>query len=129
MKEVSVFVDESGDLGTESRRYLVCLVFHDQAESIEEQVHRYNNALPQSGLNPCVFHFGPLLNGHEAYEGLDISTRKRYLSKFMVVANDIAWSNNNGVTRGIYDTGLKHFDCGVKTRGKGCYGKTRDDLP
>lgn len=25
MREISLFVDESGELGTESRRYLVCL--------------------------------------------------------------------------------------------------------
>lgn len=34
MSELSVFVDESGDLGGVSNYYLVTLVFHDQCDAI-----------------------------------------------------------------------------------------------
>ena len=34
MRELSVFVDESGDIGSESRYYLLALVFHDQADDL-----------------------------------------------------------------------------------------------
>lgn len=36
MSELSVFVDESGDLGGVSNYYLVTLVFHDQNDAIVE---------------------------------------------------------------------------------------------
>ena len=37
-KELSIFVDESGDRGSKARYYLLTLVFHDQADSIAEAV-------------------------------------------------------------------------------------------
>ena len=36
MRELSIFVDESGDRGGKARYYLLTLVFHDQADSIAE---------------------------------------------------------------------------------------------
>lgn len=86
MSELSVFVDESGDLGTESRWYLVALVLHDQSDSVEEQIRSYHHALDMSNLLPITFHFGPLINGNEDYANLDVDVRKQYLSKFMVLA-------------------------------------------
>ena len=92
MKELSIFVDESGDLGTESRRYLVALVLHDQHESIESQVHRYSQALATAGLVPTTFHFGPLINGKDDYADMPIDIRKQYLSKFMVFAQHVPFA-------------------------------------
>ena len=89
MKELSVFVDESGELGSESRRYLVALVLHDQADAVDSQVRRYYVALESSGLSAKTFHFGPLLNGHDEYEGLPLGVRKLYLAKFMVFAQHV----------------------------------------
>lgn len=40
-KELSIFVDESGDRGGKARYYLLTLVFHDQADSIAEAVTGY----------------------------------------------------------------------------------------
>lgn len=37
-KELSIFVDESGDRGSKARCYLLTLVFHDQADSIAKAV-------------------------------------------------------------------------------------------
>ena len=37
-KELSIFVDESGDCGGKARYYLLTLVFHDQADSIAKAV-------------------------------------------------------------------------------------------
>ena len=34
MKELSVFVDESGEFGSSSKYYLVTLLFHDQSIDI-----------------------------------------------------------------------------------------------
>ena len=41
MKELSIFIDESGDFGEARERpayYLVTFVFHDQVNNIEQQV-------------------------------------------------------------------------------------------
>ena len=45
MKELSVFVDESGDFGEYSHNcpyYVVTLVTHEQENSINEQVEKLN---------------------------------------------------------------------------------------
>ncbi len=45
MKELSVFIDESGDFGEIKERpayYLVTFVFHNQDNAIEEQVSKLN---------------------------------------------------------------------------------------
>ena len=43
MKELSVFIDESGDFGeyaSHSPYYIITMVFHDQSIPITEAVHR-----------------------------------------------------------------------------------------
>lgn len=55
MSELSVFVDESGDLGGVSNYYLVTLVFHDQNDAIVERIDRYERALSQSSLPNSLF--------------------------------------------------------------------------
>lgn len=44
-KELSIFVDESGDRGGKARYYLLTLVFHDQADSVAEAVTGYEAKL------------------------------------------------------------------------------------
>lgn len=44
-KELSIFVDESGDRGGKARYYLLTLVFHDQADGIAEAVTGYEAML------------------------------------------------------------------------------------
>lgn len=81
-KELSIFVDESGDRGGKSRYYLIALVFHDQADEVAEQVAEYERRLAECGLPDIPFHSEPLLNGHKDYEDLDVETRKRLLVSF-----------------------------------------------
>lgn len=50
MPEISLFVDESGESGTESKYYLLTLVFHEQDSSIDKQIELYENALHDKGL-------------------------------------------------------------------------------
>lgn len=74
MRDLSIFIDESGDLGETSEYYLLTLVMHDQSDSIDADIERYERSLPN--------HVGPLLNGHDDYELLDISQRRASLSCF-----------------------------------------------
>ena len=82
-KELSIFVDESGDRGGKARYYLLTLVFHDQANSsIAEAVTGYEAKLARADLPNIPFHSEPLMNGHKDYEFLDIEQRKVMLAYF-----------------------------------------------
>lgn len=51
MKELSIFVDESGDFGrvdNSSPYYLVTLVFHSQADDISAQLVKLNKELKEN---------------------------------------------------------------------------------
>ena len=51
MKELSVFIDESGDFGPYNRNsqfYIITLVFHNQQVNIEEQIIRLNQSLKKN---------------------------------------------------------------------------------
>lgn len=85
MPEISLFVDESGESGTESKYYLLTLVFHEQNSSIDKQIELYENALHDKGLPDIPLHTSPLLNGHDDYEGMDIQDRKRLLQAFFTM--------------------------------------------
>ena len=63
-RDLSIFVDESGDRGGKARYYLLALVIHDQADSISDKVARYEESLLRSDLPNIPFHSEPLLNGH-----------------------------------------------------------------
>lgn len=84
MSELSLFLDESGSDNLHDTYYIIALVVHDQAEDLGESIDHYQRALRQQGLPDIPFHATPLLNGHDAYEGMDIATRKRLLSAFRV---------------------------------------------
>lgn len=48
MKQLSIFIDESGDFGEVKERpayYLVSFVFHDQAKSIAEMAARLEDSI------------------------------------------------------------------------------------
>ncbi len=84
-RDLSIFVDESGDRGGRARYYLLTLVIHDQSESIAEKVARYEESLLRSDLPNIPFHSEPLLNGHGPYEGMPIAQRKKLLYSFGVM--------------------------------------------
>lgn len=85
MKELSIFVDESGGQGGHSKYYVLTLVFHDQDDDLTSQVEKYKIGLSRRGLMDIPFHAGPLLTGHDEYEHLDLRTRKSYLSLFFLL--------------------------------------------
>ena len=50
MRELSIFVDESGSDGLSDRRYLITVVMHDQSEIITNSIEAYEGALRAKGL-------------------------------------------------------------------------------
>lgn len=84
LRELSLFIDESGSDGLKDRYYLLTLVLHEQDVRIEESIHLYERSLAQKQLPDIPFHASPLLNGHGGYEGMSLAERKRLLSAFRV---------------------------------------------
>lgn len=84
MRELSIFVDESGSDGLSDRHYLLTVVMHNQSDSIATSIESYEGALRAKGLPNIPFHASPLMNGKDLYSGLDLGTRKMLLSSFRV---------------------------------------------
>lgn len=84
-RDLSVFVDESGDRGGKARYYILTLVVHDQSVRISDKVARYEESLVRSEIPNIPFHSEPLLNGHGPYEGMPIESRKKLLYSFNVL--------------------------------------------
>ncbi len=70
-KELSIFVDESGDYGSKARYYLLTLVFHDQAVRVTGPVAGYEAKPARTGLPNIPFRSEPFMNGRKDYEFLD----------------------------------------------------------
>lgn len=92
MKELSVFVDESGDLGGESKYYLLTLVFHDQIDNLSHTISLYEQSIASRGLPNAPFHFNPLLRANEEYWSLDASLRSKLLMSFSTFAQHTPFS-------------------------------------
>ena len=75
-KSLSVFIDESGDFGTydkEAPYYLVTMLFHDQENSIKDELTRLDNSLLQKGfIQPHHLHTGPLIRREEVWRTLRV---------------------------------------------------------
>ncbi|WP_417294648.1 hypothetical protein [Ellagibacter isourolithinifaciens] len=56
VRELSIFVDESGSDGLSDRHYLLTVVMHDQSESIADSIAAYEGALRAKGLPDMPFH-------------------------------------------------------------------------
>lgn len=90
MKELSVFIDESGDFGEIKEQpayYLVTFVFHDQDNRIEEQVSKLEESVRDSGFNVEYIHTGPLIRREEVFARYSIDERRKLLYKMLHFVN------------------------------------------
>ena len=84
MRELDIFVDESGSDGLSDRYYLLTVVMHDQSDDIADSIEAYEGALRAKDLPDIPFHASPLMNGKDLYSELDLRTRKMLLGSFRV---------------------------------------------
>lgn len=82
MREMSIFVDESGDQVGRSKYYVLTFVFHNQAYSLAKALEEHRIGLMRRGLRDIPFHAGPIMSGHDEYGGMDFPTRKTYFTLF-----------------------------------------------
>ena len=92
MKELSIFIDESGDFGDysfHSPYYIITMVFHDQSVDIQEQIRHLDIELSYLGLNNLCIHTGPIIRKEEIYKSMDIFERRRIFNKMMAFIRSI----------------------------------------
>lgn len=86
MKELSIFIDESGDFGDYDFRspyYILSMVFHDQSIAIIEEIKKLENALSHLGLPGHCVHAGPVIRQEAEYRFVESNIRVKIL-KYMV---------------------------------------------
>lgn len=86
MKELSVFIDESGDFGEIIERpayYLVTLLFHEQKNDIASQVKKLEDSTKNSGYDFEYIHTGPVIRREDIFSGLSIDERRKLLFKML----------------------------------------------
>lgn len=87
IKEISVFVDESGTFDSDSASsqfYVICMVFHDQIKDIGQAIEKLNSELRESGFDSDhAVHAGPLIRWEEPYRKLRRQERRIIFSKML----------------------------------------------
>ena len=106
-RELSVFVDESGDLGGESKYYLLSLVFHDQETDLAPSISLYETDLRHRNLSDVPFHFAPLTRANDAYRQMDVPTRQALLSSFSTFVHHTTFSYGTFCYRKSWFTGAE----------------------
>ena len=85
MKELSIFVDESGDFGEYKQHapyYIVTMVFHDQSNDISSNITKLNNALRQIGYgDEQAVHTEPLIRREPPYQYFQPNERRAIFAK------------------------------------------------
>ena len=85
MKELSIFVDESGDFGEYEQHapyYIISMVFHDQSNDISSNINTLNNTLKQIGYgDEQAIHTEPLIRREPPYQYFQPNERRAIFSK------------------------------------------------
>lgn len=90
MKELSIFVDESGDFGDYEKHapyYIVTLVFHNQDKDIKDELKKLDIALDHLGYTEKqAIHTAPLIRREIPYENFQPNERRAIFSKLYYFA-------------------------------------------
>ena len=92
MKELSIFIDESGDFGeyaAHSPYYIITMIFHDQSEDIQPAIAKLNQELSYLHLDNLCIHTGPIIRKEEIYEEMEIDERRRIFNKMVAFIRQI----------------------------------------
>ena len=84
MKELSIFVDESGDFGDYKKHspfYAVTMVFHDQSVDISRQINLLDDSLKHMGYEGIAVHTEPLIRREELFTNLEPNERRALFTK------------------------------------------------
>ncbi len=96
MRELSIFVDESGDFGEYAKHspyYAVTMIFHDQNIDISKQLSILNENLKNMGYENTAIHTEPLIQREEIYKNVEPNERRALFTKlyYFVLHSDILY--------------------------------------
>lgn len=82
MSDLGIFIDESGDVGSNSEFYLITMVFHDQVSSIEEKELKLRHELSLMDLqSDDAIHSGPIVRKEDEWKNVDLDKRRKAFFK------------------------------------------------
>ena len=84
MKELSIFVDESGDFGkysSHSPYYVISMVLHDQSIDISQNIKILDAELKKLKVQDFCIHTAPLVRKEESYCNMEANERRSILTK------------------------------------------------
>ncbi len=115
MKELSIFIDESGDFGEydfHSPYYIITMVFHNQEVDIKNAVSHLNKELSYLGLENICIHTGPIIRKEEIYKNMTIIERRQIFNKMM------SFIRNIDIHYKSFSIEKKHIEDSVEAVGK-----------
>lgn len=92
MKELSIFIDESGDFGEYSPHspyYIITMVFHNQDSDIQNSISKLNRELSYMNLDNLCIHTGPIIRREEIYTNMSIFERRRIFNKLVAFVRQV----------------------------------------
>lgn len=92
MRELSVFVDESGDFGpysSHSPYYLFTLLFHDQENSLNTEVTYLDRKVQEHGFDIHNIHTGPIIRNEGYYKNFSPDDRKRLFNDLLLFTRHV----------------------------------------
>lgn len=92
MRELSIFVDESGDFGpysSHSPYYLFTLLFHNQENSINTEVSYLDKKMKEHGFNIHAIHTGPIIRNEGYYKNFSPDDRKRLFNDLLLFTRHV----------------------------------------
>lgn len=92
MKELSIFIDESGDFGEYAPHlpyYIITMIFHNQDESIQTSITRLNQELSYLNLDNLCIHTGPIIRREEIYKNMSVKERRQIFNKMVAFIRQI----------------------------------------
>lgn len=95
IKELSIFIDESGDFGGYSPKspyYIISAVFHDQSDDISTQINYLNRRLSETALQFDFVHLGPLIRREAGYKNMAPLERVQVLRRMLAFTSQINFS-------------------------------------
>lgn len=97
MKELSIFIDESGDFGNynfHSPYYILSLVFHNQNNDIDAQILHLNQKLSYYNIEDKSIHTAPLVRGEETIKILMSTIEEKFFYLLFLLLKDVIFSIN-----------------------------------
>lgn len=115
MKELSIFVDESGDWGEynfHSPYYIISMVMHDQSNDITENLLQLECRLSDLGYPEHTIHAGPIIRSENEYKDDNLAVRQKILKNLM------SFIRNSDINFKTFYIEKKHIEDSVVATGK-----------